>query len=81
VTWWRYALENVALFGAGLVVGWVGVSIAPGWGGPVIAATILLAFAGRLAFDGTFMWLGLGIAVTTVATVGLYLRDLVEVGA
>jgi len=47
----------------------------------VIAATILLALAGRLAFDGTFLWLGLGIAITTVATVGVYLRDLVEVGA
>ena len=81
MTWWRYALENVALFGSGLLGGWVGVSIAPGWGGPVIAATILLALAGRLAFDGTFLWLGLGIAITTVATVGVYLRDLVEVGA
>ena len=81
VTWVRWSLENLALFAAGLLLGWIGVSIAPGWGGPVIAATILLALAGRLVFDGTFMWLGLGVAVTTVATVGFHLRDLVEVGS
>lgn len=80
VTFLRWSAENLALFGVGLLVGWIGVSIAPGWGGPVIAATILLALAGRLVFDGTFMWLGLGVAITTVATVGFYLRDLVQVG-
>lgn len=76
----RFAAENVGFFAVGLLAGWIGVSIAPGWGGPVIAATILLAFAGRLVFDGTFLWLGLGMAVTTVATVGVHLRDLAEVG-
>ena len=81
VNWWRWTAENLALFGLGLLVGWIAVSAAPGWGGPVIAATIVLAFAGRLAFDGTFLWLGLGMAITAVATVGVHLRDLVQVGA
>jgi hypothetical protein len=80
VTWVRYSAENVGLFAAGLLIGWLAVALAPGWGGPVIVATIVLAFAGRLVFDGTFMWLGLGMAVTTVATVGVHLRDLAQVG-
>ena len=80
MNWVRFAVENLALFAAGIAVGWAGVALAPGWGGPVIAATILLAFSGRLVFDGTFMWLGLGIAIATVATVGMHLSELAEVG-
>ncbi len=77
VEWLRYSLENMVLLGCGLIVGWVGVAWAPRWWGPVVAATVLLALAGRFLFDGTFQWLGLGMAITTLATVGLYVRDLV----
>lgn len=76
----RVVLEATGLFVAGLLAGWVVVSLAPGWGGPVIAATLMLALAGRLIFDGTFTALGLGMTITTVLTVGFHIRDLVQVG-
>jgi hypothetical protein len=81
VSWPRVIAENVGLLAVGLLAGWALVSLAPGWGGPVIAGTVLLALGGRLVFDGTFLWLGLGLIVTTVATVGVHLADLVTVTA
>ena len=76
----RIVSEATGLFCVGMLVGWLVVANAPGWGGPVIAATIMLALAGRLIFDGTFLSLGLGMTITTVVTVGFYLRDLVDIG-
>jgi len=78
VDWLRHSLENVALLGCGLIVGWFGVSWAPQWWGPFVAATVLLAFAGRILFDGTFQWLGLGMAVTALAAIGLHADQMVS---
>ena len=78
----RRILEGLAFLGVGLLLGWFLVTVAPfGTGGPILIGTLLLAIGGGLMFDGTFAALGCGITVSTLVTVGFYVRDLAEIGS
>jgi hypothetical protein len=80
VTYLRRFTEGLAFLLAGLLVGWLAVTLAPEPAGPMIAGTVAMALGGRMMFDGTFNWLGLGLMASSLATLAFYIRDFADVG-